>query len=95
MIGQIRFNQNKLSSFVYLLKLKIDTALSNDEINDDVECLEFIRTEVTNSPKIFNCENEFALNNVVCQIFNFYYDSSEESQSMPLTEQFKNLSKLN
>lgn len=87
-------NLNKLSSFMFELKHKIDLSISNREILDSYDCTDYIRKFILNKDNVFQYNTDEALDNLVEQIFLFYY-GDENIIDLPLIDKYKTLSLLN
>ena len=87
-------NLNKLVSFMFNLKHKIDNEIKYGNIINSDDCINYIRDIVSKNNGTFTYTTENALNDLVDQIFFFYYGSSDIID-LPILESYKKLSKLN
>lgn len=90
----IWININKISSFIFMLKIKIDNSIANGCIVDSNDCVDLIELELVKSDNVYQSNTNEGLINLRDQIFLYYY-ADENISEVPLIEKIKVLSLLN
>lgn len=90
---EIHFNKNKLNSFLFKLNLMIHKRINEGYINNEIQCLNLIESEIIESDNTFIYGSNEALINLRDQIFSYFFD--QEFIGLPLTDKIKELSLLN